>query len=54
MNLELSTDEAGLLKSLLLAEEEEKRVELHHAKNMEFKAELQAREQLVQGLLKRL
>jgi hypothetical protein len=52
MKLELTTEEADLLKSLLLAEEEEKRVEMHHAKNIEFKAELQAREKLIQGLLR--
>jgi hypothetical protein len=54
MNLELSKDEAELLKALLLAEKEEERVELHHAKNIEFKAGLQTRKQLIQGLLKRL
>jgi hypothetical protein len=54
MNLELTREEADLLKLLLLAEIEEKRVEMHHAKNIEFKAELQAREKLLQGILKRL
>jgi hypothetical protein len=53
MNLVLSDDEADLLKLLLLAELEEKRVEMHHAKNMEFKAELQDREKRIQEMLKR-
>jgi hypothetical protein len=53
MNLELSGAEAELLKILLRAELEDKRVEMHHAKNMEFKAELQAREKLIEGILGR-
>jgi len=50
MNLEFTLEEAGLLKLLLLSEIEEKRVEIHHAKNIAFKAELQSREQLLRVL----
>lgn len=53
MNIELSREETDLLKMLLLVELEEKRVEIHHAKNIEFKAELQKREKILQGLVKR-
>jgi hypothetical protein len=53
MNLELTSEEADLLKVLLLAEMEDKRVEMHHAKNIGFKAELQIREKLIEGILKR-
>jgi hypothetical protein len=54
MNLELNGEEAALLKVLLLSELEEKRVEMHHAKNNDFKAELLAREKIIQGILARL
>jgi len=53
MNIELSQEETELLKLLLLAELEEKRVEIHHARNIEFKAELQKREKLIQEIVKR-
>jgi hypothetical protein len=54
MNLELSKEEADLLKVILLGELEDKRVEMHHAKNIEFKAELLAREKVLEGILGRL
>ena len=53
MNIEMSREEADLLKMILLAELEEKRVEIHHAKNIEFKAELQKREKVLQEIVKR-
>jgi len=53
MNIELSPSEAELLKMLLLAELEEKRVEIHHAKNIEYKAELQKQEKQIQDISKR-
>jgi len=53
MTTELSPQEMELLKMLLAKEMEETRVEMHHAKNIEFKAHLQAREQLIHGLLER-
>jgi hypothetical protein len=54
MNLEMSSEEADLLKILLQTELEDKRVEMRHAKNPEFKNELQAREKLITALLGRL
>jgi hypothetical protein len=54
MNLTLNADESALLKVLLLAELEDKRVEMHHTKNVEFKSELLSREKLIQGILARL
>lgn len=53
MNIEFSPEETDLLKMLLHAELEEKRVEIHHAKNIEYKAELQKQEKLIQGIAKR-
>jgi hypothetical protein len=53
MNIELSQEEGDLLKTLLLAELEEKRVEIHHTRNIEFKLELQKREKLIQEIVKR-
>jgi hypothetical protein len=54
MTLELSGEEAVLLKVILLAEREDKRVEMHHAKNVDFKAELMTREKILEGILARL
>ncbi len=54
MNVELTTEEVDLLRRLLLAEVEAKRVEIHHAMNMEYKAELQRQEKLIQQVLKRM
>ncbi len=53
MNLELNPDEADLLRRLLLAEIEAKRVEIHHARNVDYKTELLAQEKLINGILKR-
>ena len=53
MNLDLNPTEAGLIHLLLNKELEETRVEIHHARSMEYKAELQGREQLVARLLER-
>ena len=46
MMIELNQEEVELLKVLLLAELEEKRVEIHHARNAEFKVELQKQEEI--------
>jgi hypothetical protein len=54
MDLSLTGEEAGLLKVILLAELEEKRVEMRHAKNADFKAELLSREKIIQGILDRI
>ncbi len=54
MTIDLTPEEAEVLKTLLLAELEVKRVELHHARNIDYKAELQKQETLVQSIVKRL
>jgi len=54
MKSELSPQEMEFLRMLLAKELEETRVEVHHAKNIEFKGQLQAREKLLQALLERL
>jgi hypothetical protein len=54
MNVELSAEEADLLRRLLLAEVEGKRVEIHHSQNLDYKAELQKQEKTIQAVLKRL
>jgi hypothetical protein len=54
MTFELRADEAELLRTLMLAELEVKRVELHHAKNIDYKAELEKQRKLIQDILKRL
>ncbi len=54
MNVELSAEEVDLLRSLLLAEAEAKRVEIHHAMNPEYKAELQRQEKLIRQVLQRV
>jgi hypothetical protein len=54
MAVELRAEEAELLKTLLLAELEAKRVELHHARNIDYKAELQKQEKVIQAILQRL
>jgi hypothetical protein len=51
MRLELKIEEAELLKLLLEKDLGETRVEIHHARNMEYKAHLQEREKLVQGVI---
>ena len=54
MTLELKPEEAQLLKLLLEKDLGETRVEVHHAKNMEYKSHLQAREKVLQDLIARL
>jgi hypothetical protein len=54
MRLDLNPEEMGLLRLLLEKDIEETRVETHHARNIDFKAQLQAREARLQGLLERL
>ncbi|HNX93595.1 MAG TPA: hypothetical protein PKL14_00410 [Holophaga sp.] len=54
MMIELNQEEVELLKVLLLAELEEKRVEIHHARNAEFKLELQKQEALISRVVARL
>lgn len=54
MHVELNPEETELLQRLLLAEVEGKRVEIHHARNADYKEELQRQEKLIQGILKRL
>ena len=54
MSVELSPEETDLLRRLLLAESEVKRVEIHHARNMEYKAELQKQARLIESMLQRI
>lgn len=54
MNVELEPGEAEVLKTMLQAEVETKRVELHRARNIDFKAELQKQEKVLQDLLRRI
>ena len=54
MKIELSPQETDLLRMLLAKEREEVRVEVHHAKNIDFKGHLQAREQQLQAILGKL
>lgn len=53
MKTEMSPQEMDFLRMLLAKEREETRVEVHHAKNIEYKSQLQSRERLIQGLLER-
>jgi len=54
MNVELTPEQAELLKTLLQAELEAKRVEMHHARNIDYKTELQAQEKLIQEIARRI
>jgi hypothetical protein len=54
MQVELLDQEAELLRLLLVKELEETRVEVHHARNMEYKAGLVAREGTIRALLEHL
>ncbi len=54
MNVELKPDEAEVLRTMLQAEVEVKRVELHHARNIDYKAELQKQEKVLQEILRRI
>lgn len=53
MRLDVNPEEADLLRILLEKDIGETRVEVHHAKNIEFKAHLQAREKVLQVLIDR-
>jgi len=53
MNMELAEPEADLLKLLLVKELEETRVEIHHARNLDFKQGLEGREATIRALLGR-
>jgi len=54
MSVELSPEETDLLRRLLLAESEAKRVEIHHARNLDYKTELQEQVKLIERILKRI
>jgi hypothetical protein len=54
VQLELNGQEAELLKLLLVKELEETRVEIHHAKNIEFKTGLGPREHALRHLIGRI
>jgi hypothetical protein len=54
MRLDVNIEETELLRLLLEKDIEETRVEVHHAKNIDFKAQLQSREKVLQALLDRL
>lgn len=51
MELEINDQEMKLLKLLLIKELEETRVEIHHAKNIEFKTGLGEREHTLRRLI---
>lgn len=54
MRMELADQEAELIKLLLVKEIEETRVELHHAKNIDFKAGLEGRQESLRAILGKL
>lgn len=54
MTVELTRDEAELLRAMLVAEVEMKRVEQHHARNIDYKAELKQAERVLANLLERI
>jgi len=54
MRLDVTPEETELLRILLEKDIEETRVEVHHAKNTDFKAHLRAHGERAQGLLERL
>jgi hypothetical protein len=54
MKLELQDPESELLRLLLVKELEETRVEVRHARNIDYKASLSGREVLLRGLLERM
>ncbi len=53
MNIDFAEQDADLLRLLLVKELEETRVEIHHARNLEFKLGLEARETSLRTLLNR-
>lgn len=54
MRLDVNPEETELLRLLLEKDIEETRVEVHHAKNIDYKAQLQSREKVLQSLLGRM
>jgi hypothetical protein len=54
MKVELAPEEIDLLRLMLSKEFEETRVEIHHAKNIDFKTSLHDREKVVRALLEKL
>jgi hypothetical protein len=54
MQLEIKPEEMELLKLLLEKDIGETRVEVHHARNIEYKAHLQERERIAQALNDRI
>jgi len=54
MNVELAPEQVELLRTMLQAELEAKRVEVHHARNIDYKNELQKQEKLIQEIARRL
>ena len=54
MNVELTPEQAELLRTLLQAELEAKRVEMHHARNIDYKTELQHQEKVIQEIARRI
>lgn len=54
MDLKLAEPETQLLKLLLVKELEETRVEMHHARNIDFKVGLEQREGLLRTLIGRI
>jgi len=54
MRLEMNPEEVDLVKMLLTKDIEETRVEIHHAKNIDYKTHLQAREKVLLSLFDRL
>lgn len=54
MRLEMNPEEVDLVKMLLAKDIEETRVEVHHAKNIDYKTHLQAREKVLLSLFDRL
>jgi hypothetical protein len=50
----MNPEEVDLVKMLLAKDIEETRVEVHHAKNIDYKTHLQAREKVLLSLFDRL
>ena len=53
MKIELTGEQSQFLTTVLTKEFEETRVEIHHARNYEYKLILKEREKLIRDLLKR-
>ena len=55
INMELSTEEMSLIKMLLMKEEIQTRIEIHHAKQtFEYRDYLKARHKEINGLLEKI